>query len=120
MSSRCEPGPERLKQINPELSSAPLERTVWRTGTNKVPKACQAVEGHSHRPKGDPGGSDGKESACETEDLASIPESGRSPEEGHGTPLQCSCWRIPWTEEPGGPQGRKELNMTEQVTLSKG
>ena len=31
-----------------------------------------------------------------------------------------SCWRIPWTEEPGGPQGRKELNMTEQVTLSKG
>ena len=21
-----------------------------------------------------------------------------------GNPLQCSCLRIPWTEEPGGPQ----------------
>ena len=25
-------------------------------------------------------------------------------EEGMGIPLQYSCWRIPWTEEPGGPQ----------------
>ena len=23
---------------------------------------------------------------------------------GNGSPLQCSCWRIPWTEEPGGTQ----------------
>ena len=22
--------------------------------------------------------------------------------EGNGNPLQCSCWRIPGTEEPGG------------------
>ena len=35
--------------------------------------------------------SDGKESACDTEDLASIPESGRSPREGNGYPLQYSC-----------------------------
>jgi len=29
------------------------------------------------------------------------------------------AWRIPWTEEPGGlysPWGRKELEMTEQLT----
>ena len=25
-------------------------------------------------------------------------------EEGNGNPLQCSCWRTPWTEEPGGLQ----------------
>ena len=27
--------------------------------------------------------------------------SGRSPGEGNGYPLQYSCLRIPWTEEPG-------------------
>ena len=32
------------------------------------------------------------------------PRSGRSPGGGHGNPLQSSCWRIPWTEEPGGLQ----------------
>ena len=38
-----------------------------------------------------PGGSDSKESACNAEDLGSIPGSGRSPGEGHGNPLQYSC-----------------------------
>ena len=30
------------------------------------------------------------------------------------------AWRIPWTEEPGGYSrwGRKESNMTEQLSLS--
>ena len=39
---------------------------------------------------GFPGGSDGKESACNTGDLGSIPELGRSPGGGHGHPLQYS------------------------------
>ena len=39
---------------------------------------------------GFPGGSDGKESAC-NEDLGSIPGLGRSPGEGNGYPLQYSC-----------------------------
>ena len=26
-------------------------------------------------------------------------------------------WRIPWTEEPGGPWGLKELDTTVQITL---
>ena len=38
-----------------------------------------------------PGGSDGKESACNAGDVGSIPGSGRSREEGNGNPLQCSC-----------------------------
>ena len=38
-----------------------------------------------------PGGSDSKESACNREDLGSIPGLGRSPREGHGNPLQYSC-----------------------------
>ena len=51
-----------------------------------------------------PGGSDGKEPAC-NEDLGSIPGLGRSPGEGNGNPLQYSClknymdrgaWQGPW------------------------
>ena len=38
-----------------------------------------------------PGGSDGKESACNAEGLGSVSESGRSPGEGDGYPLQYSC-----------------------------
>ena len=44
---------------------------------------------------GFPGGSDGKESACNVEDPGSIPGSGRSPGEGNGKPLQDSCLENP-------------------------
>ena len=40
---------------------------------------------------GFPGGSDSQVSACNTEDLGSIPGLGRSPGEGNGNPLQYSC-----------------------------
>ena len=40
-------------------------------------------------------GSYSKESACSARDLGSIPESGRSPGEGNGNPLQYSCLRNP-------------------------
>ena len=47
-------------------------------------------------------------------DVGSIPGSGRSPGEGTGNPLLYSCWRIPWTEEPGGLHGvAKSQTMTE-------
>ena len=38
-----------------------------------------------------PGGSDGKESTCNSGDLDSIPGLGRSPGGGHDDPLQYSC-----------------------------
>ena len=38
-----------------------------------------------------PGGSDGKDSACNEGDPGSIPESGRSPGEGNGNACQNSC-----------------------------
>ena len=44
---------------------------------------------------GFPSGSDGKESACNVEDLGSIPGLGRSPGGGHGNPLQYSCLENP-------------------------
>jgi len=37
-------------------------------------------------------------------DRGSIPESGRSPEEGNGNPLQYPCLENPWTEEALGLQ----------------
>ena len=52
---------------------------------------------------GFPGGSDGKESACNEGDPSSIPGSGRSPGEGNGYPHQCSCLGKPMDrEEPAG------------------
>ena len=36
-------------------------------------------------------------------------------EEGMAIHSGILAWRIPWTEEPGGPQGPKELDTT-QVT----
>ena len=44
---------------------------------------------------GFPGGSDGKEFACNAGDLGLIPGWGRSPGGGHGNPLQYSCLENP-------------------------
>ena len=41
------------------------------------------------------GGSDGEESACKVGNLGLTPGSGRSPERGHGNPLQYSCLENP-------------------------
>ena len=46
---------------------------------------------------GFPGGSAGKESACNRGDPGSLLGLGGSPEEGKGYPLQYSGWRIPWS-----------------------
>ena len=48
---------------------------------------------------GFPGGSDGKESACNVGDQCSIPGLGRSPGEGKGTPLRYSCLENPMDGE---------------------
>ena len=61
-----------------------------------------------------PSSLDSKASVCNAGDPDSIPGLGRSPREGNGNPLQYSCWKIPWTEEPGG--AHKESDMTEQLT----
>ena len=53
------------------------------------------------------GGSDGKESACDEGNPASIPGSGRSHGERHGNPSRNLAWRISRTEEPGGLQSMR-------------
>ena len=49
---------------------------------------------------GFPGGSHGKESACNAGNLGSITGSGRSPG-GVATHASILAWEIQWTEEPG-------------------
>ena len=57
-----------------------------------------------------PGGSDGKESACNARDLGSIPGLGRSPE--MATHSSILAWRILWTEEPDGLQSMESQSWT--------
>ena len=69
-----------------------------------------------------PGGSGGKEYACNAGDPGSIPELGRSPREVNGCPLQYA-----WLENPHGqrslagysPWGHKESDMTECLHTHK-
>ena len=55
------------------------------------------------------GGSDSKESACDAEDLDSIPRWGRSPGKGNGYLLQYSCLENSMDRNPVGysPWGRR-------------
>ena len=63
-----------------------------------------------------PGGSDGKESACNTGDMGSIPELGKSPEERNGNLLQYSCLENPmdrgawWATVHGVTKSRTQLS----------
>ena len=64
---------------------------------------------------GFPGGSDGKESTCNSGDLGSIPESGRSPGEGNGYTLQYFCLgnsldRLAWKATVCGSQSKTRLS----------
>ena len=52
------------------------------------------------------GGSVVKNSPASVGDVSSIPVSERSPGEGNGYPFQYLAWRIPWSEEAGGPQSK--------------
>ena len=66
---------------------------------------------------GFPGGSDGKDSACNAGDVGSIPGSGRSPGEGNGYPLQYSCLENSMARGRSlvgySPWALKELDTTE-------
>ena len=51
-----------------------------------------------------PGGSDGKESACNAGDLCLIPGQEDPLEKGMAAHSSILVWRIPWTKELGGLQ----------------
>ena len=67
---------------------------------------------------GFPGGSEGKESACNAGDLDSVPGLRRTPGGGHGNPLQYSCLEYPHGQRSlvsYSPWGGKESDMTERL-----
>ena len=69
-----------------------------------------------------PGGSDGKEPACNEGDLGSISGLGRSLGGGHGNPLQYSCLGNPHGQRSlagYSPWVHKELDITEQLSTWK-
>ena len=74
---------------------------------------------------GFPDGSDSKSevSACNAEDLGSIPGFGRSSGGGHGNPLQYSCLENPMDRGAYSLGyslwGRKELDMTERLSTAQ-
>ena len=78
---------------------------------------------YSHVPctmQGFPGGSDGKESACNVGDPGLIPRSGRSPGEENGNPLQYPYLQNSMDKgvlEGYSLWGHKELNMIERLTI---
>ena len=69
---------------------------------------------------GFPGGSDGKESACNAGDLGSIPDLGRALGEGNGYPLQDSCLKNPMDRgaQQAAAHGAAELETTERLSLA--
>ena len=66
---------------------------------------------------GFPGGSAGKESACNEGELGLIPGLGRSLEKEKAIHSSILAWRIPWTEEPGGLQSMGSQNQTQLSSL---
>ena len=66
-----------------------------------------------------PGVSAGKESAFNAGDMGLIPGLGRSPEGGHGNPLQYSCLENPHEQRRlvgYSPWGCKKSHITEQLS----
>ena len=67
----------------------------------------------------------GTENACSAGEVSSIPGSGRSPEGGHGNPLQYSCLENPvdrgawWATVQGAAKSRTRLSTRSSSSLSQ-
>ena len=76
-----------------------MDRKAWRAAVHGVAESRTRLSDWTElnwdSGLGFPGGSDGKESACNAGNLGLIPGLGRSPGGGHGNPLQYSCLENP-------------------------
>ena len=98
-----------IKYVSPKLRASLVAQLVkkilWQCRRPRLDSCVGKICWRRDRPPtpvflGFPCDSAGKESACNAGDLGSIPGLGRSPEGGHGNPLQYSSpGETPWTEE---------------------
>ena len=98
-----------------------LSPQSWPVDPSSRPQSKAAFESTEYNMNafftlGFPGGSDDKESACNAGDPGSVPGLGRSPEEGHGNPLQHFCLGNPmdrrawWATVHGVAKSRTQLS----------
>ena len=71
----------------------------------------KGVWGKKRHRRSFPGGSEGKESACNAGDHGSISGSRIKPVKGMATHSSILAWRIPWIEEPGGLQSTRSQRV---------
>ena len=76
---------ERKKTVSISIKPTSYESSL------QINPSSRSLVNSLQMPLGLPGGLVNKESACNTGDLSSIPKLGRSPGEGNGNPLECSC-----------------------------
>jgi len=69
-----------------------MKQWAWWATVHGTPKDQMWLSTHAHGLLSFPSGfPSGKEFTCDAGDMVSVPESGRSPEEENGNPLQSSC-----------------------------
>ena len=73
-----------------------MEGGTWQATVHGVAKSWTRLSDFTHSL---PGGSDGKEFACNVGELGLIPGLARSPGGGYGNPLQYSCRDNPMDRE---------------------
>ena len=108
--------PETKKDLSNIVQQVGIQPEMW-LGPGPPLKISHTICRAQCKIKGFPGGSDGKESACNAGDTGLIPGSGRSPGEGNGYSLQYSCLENPMVGY--SPWGPREPDMTERLTLTQ-
>ena len=100
-----------------EFRELVMDREAWRAVIHGVAKSRTRLSNWTELTLRDfLGGIAGKESACNTGELGSIPGLGRSPEKGMATLSSILAWRIPWRESMGSQRVRHDW-VTNTFTL---
>ena len=123
---KCVLGPRASSTVQEALGELPplpvnllMQEAMSSEGkrtTAKLMERFADIKNHVERHLGFPGGSDGKDSACNVRDSGSIPGLVGSPGEGNGNTLQYSCLEnsmdrgVWWTIVHGDSKSQTQLS----------